>query len=136
MKQKYRNGLNQCFGINLLLQTNFFNYVHNVNLVTIGESMIGYQLSAKVKEKAAKAGFPIPTQYILPNGLLIYQAVTIVEHPNKVGKYQTYILYMLSYLQCSDHTLSDAIHHLIQYWSYVDKPHILDDLVFGMFYIN
>lgn len=79
--------------------------VDSLKMITFDESLMAYQPSSKVKQKANEME-PIPVVFIPrkphPNGLLLYQAVTYIQHPINPAKKIPYLFDTLPYLKIGD----------------------------------
>ena len=76
-----------------------------IEIVTFDESIIAYQPSSEVKARANQIE-PIPVVYIPrkphPNGLLLYQGATYIQHPLNPTKKLPYLVETLPHLQVGD----------------------------------
>ena len=115
----------------------FTSHVQDISVIAIDETMIEYQPSAVVKKKADDAGEPIPVVFIPrkphPNGLLLYQAVTIVPNPKDASRTLPYILDIFPHVQQGDSAPTDAFLTFLDRWIGIDRPHIIADAAFGSF---
>lgn len=112
-----------------ILHSNFCKQVSQVSVITIDESVIGYQPSPVVKAKAANSLEPIPVVWIPrkphPNGLENFLAVTMVEHPAKVNGGLPYILDIIPHLRPNDIAPADAVRQVMQRWPHDKSVHII-----------
>lgn len=71
-----------------------------------------------MKSKAESDGEPIPVTYIPrkphPNGLLLYQLVTYVQHPAKSDSVLPWILDICPHLQTNDCSAQDSVRYFIK----------------------
>jgi hypothetical protein len=118
-----------------LLRGAFHSHISEIHSVTVDESLIGYQPSRPVKDKAEKQGEPIPVAYIPrkphPNGLLGYLLLTPVDHPGKPRKGLPYILDILPHVSIGDSAPQDVVRKFMERWTWAEKPHIVSDAAFG-----
>jgi hypothetical protein len=118
-----------------ILHENFERHIENVSLITIDESVIGYQPSARVKRVAEASGEPIPVVFIPrkphPNGLLLYQAVTYVASPISRTQVLPYIVDILPHLEQGDYSPAGAFVAFLSRWSKPTRPHFVADAAFG-----
>lgn len=91
--------------------------MESISVVTIDESVIAYQPKKEAKSNAEKKEEPIPMVYIPrkphPNGLLIYQLATFVQHATKENKKMPFIINMLSHLKMNDTNPTHAFKEFI-----------------------
>ena len=117
------------------LVVNFNNCIQEVSAVTIDESVIRYQPSAKVKREAELQGEPIPVVFIKrkphPNGLLLNQALTMVRNPFNEQSPLPFILDMIPHLTFGDSSPTEAFEKIIDRWSRDERPHFVADAAFG-----
>lgn len=118
-----------------------------MDLIVVDESLLQYQPSLEVKNKAEELGEPIPTVYIPrkphSNGLLIYLACTFINHPAKENTVLPLIVDMLPHLRVGDISANNALQLIIYRsidmyinitfyyrWQLENKPHFLTDSTF------
>jgi hypothetical protein len=83
-----------------------FRIIEDIHVISIDESMVEYHPSANKKCKLSDSGEPIPVVFIQrkphPNGLLLYEAVTYVEHPAKNDRVLPFIVDMVPHIRMND----------------------------------
>jgi hypothetical protein len=91
--------------------------IEEVFIVTLDESLMEYQPSAKIKTYAEKNEEPIPIVYIPrkshSNELLVYIAATYIDHPIKSNSKIPFIIDLLSHLQVDDVSNGTALEQIM-----------------------
>ena len=126
--------LQQLEQIDNLLRLNFMDHVVSVTLVAVDETVIEYQPGQSAKKQAEERGTPIPVVFIPrkphPNGLLLYQAVTMVDSPINNGTLP-FILDIIPHLKQGDSVPASSFQLIMNRWNNNEKPHFLADAAFG-----
>ena len=125
-----------------------FTYIlQELSVVTIDESLISYQPKKHIKEKSETSGEPIPVVFIKrkphPNGLLIYNAATYIEHPTEINSKLCFLLYMVPHLEPNNVSAISSVETIMNKyqiskfniyffsWSFETKPLFVCDSGFG-----
>lgn len=116
-----------------MLQDTFQGQVQHAEIVAIDESVIAYQSSDVVKNRADQCGTPIPIVYMPrkphPNGLLCYLGCTFVQDPNS-DRFLPFIVSFAPHLRPSDYSPELAAKRIIDTWT-LAPPHWVVDAAFG-----
>ena len=110
--------------------------VEDVHLLTLDETVIGYQPTKAAKERAEERGEPIPVVYIPrkphPNGLEVMTVATFVYDPTK-RKEVPFVVMLHPHLASGDNILGEVVAkvfgELDQKWG--SHPHWVFDAGFG-----
>ena len=88
-----------------------------MKILTIDESLIAYHPSSIVKEQAEINGEPIPVIYIPrkphKNGLLIYYAMTFINHPVRRNSVLPFIIDTIPHLQVRNNDAVQVVEKII-----------------------
>jgi hypothetical protein len=137
LRSAFNPSIDKILEICSLPRTTFVEFVDNVELAVVDESVLAYQPSKKVKEMADTNGEPIPVVYIPrkphPNGLEIFLVTTPIEDPTSQKEKLPYIVDIVPYLRNGDNVPSDIIRTFMKHWGRERKPHIIGDSLFSSF---
>lgn len=118
-----------------LLESKARKQVHNVAIVTVDETVVGYRPSHASREKARLTGHAIPLVYIKrkphPNGLEIFLGCTYVK-TQFTRKGLPFVVSFVPHLVTSGHSCGDIAREMIDTWDGdIGQPHWVLDAAFG-----